>query len=391
VLEDAVTAAEQVDAPPVLAETLAYIARAYMRGADQDKAIAAADRSLILAERLNLEEVVTEALLNKGSALANVGRRHEGLALLATAVDRSQRYGWTSRELRARHNLAAALQDDEPKQGRLVAQEALALARQLGDTGSLIGLCVNTGIGLYEEGSDWDEHTALLREVLGAAILTSDRARLRGVLALFETARGEALETLVAEMSQDMDDNADPDKRQALAYAESDVALVRGDLEGAYRHGMRAADVPTQSPEVGYFAAGRAAIWARNLDWIRLVIKGMAGVTYTGPRTTAIRQQLNAAVAALEGRRGDALSGFRESRTVLRRLEQWFAAARHSLEAIIMLPDDPEVRSWAEDARALFTELRAQPYLQRLDEALAAAPETAPAVAPSEAAQTPAR
>ena len=105
----------------------------------------------------------------------------------------------------------------------------------------------------------------------------------------------------------------------------------------------------------------------------------------------APRQQLNAAVAALEGRRGDALAGFRESRTVLRRLEQWFAAARHSLEAIIMLPDDPEVRSWAEDARALFTELRAQPYLQRLDEALAAAPETAPAVAPSEAAQTPAR
>jgi class 3 adenylate cyclase/tetratricopeptide (TPR) repeat protein len=388
VLEAAISAAEKIDAPSVLAETLAYMARAYMRGADQDKAIAAADRSLIIAERLNLEEVVTEALLNKGSAMENSGRPREGLALLATAVERSQRYGWTSRELRARHNLAVGLWDDEPKRARLVEQEALALARQLGDTGSVIGLSVNTALSLYDEGRQWDEHSLFLREALGVATLPSDRAQLRGALGLFETARGEALDTLVAEMSQGIGDDADPEELEAVALAEADVALVSGDLHSAYRQGMRAADIPTQSPLLGYFAAGRAAIWARNLEWIRNVATGMAVVTYTGPRTTAVKEQLNAAVAALEGRRADALAGLRESRNLLRGLEQWFSAARHSLEAIILLPDDPEVRAWAEDARALFTELRAQPYLDRLDAALASAPSTAPAVAPSEAART---
>jgi hypothetical protein len=72
-------------------------------------------------------------------------------------------------------------------------------------------------------------------------------------------------------------------------------------------------------------------------------------------------------------------------------MEQWFTAARHSLEAIILLPDEPEVRAWADDARALFTELRAQPYLDRLDGALASASSPAAAGAPTEAAaRTPA-
>jgi class 3 adenylate cyclase/predicted ATPase len=388
VLEAAVIAAEQVEAPPVLAETLAYMARAYMRAAQDDAAIAAADRSLIIAERLNLEEIVAEALVNKGSAMEGLGRRREGIALLAMAVERSQRYGWASRELRARNNLGGAYFDDEPVRGTLMMQEALELARQLGDRGMAYGLSRNIGVGLYEEGRDWDEQAELLRELVGAATLPSDRVGLRGTLGLFETARGDGWDTLVAELRETMGDSTDPHELEIVAYAQADVGLVSGRLDEAFRDGMRAADLPTGSPQVGYYAAGRAAIWARNVDWMRVAAHGMTGVTATGARNIAVRQQYIAAVAALEGRLPEALEGLRESRDLLRQMGQRFAAARHSLEAIILMPDEPEVLAWADDTRSLFEQLSAQPYIHRLDEALASSslpsasapvPETAPA------------
>ncbi len=387
VLEAAIAAAEEVDAPPVLAETLSYMARAYMRGADQQKAVAAADRSLIIAERLNLEEVATEALLNKGSALDNLGRRREGIALLEMAVERSRRYGWTSRELRARHNLAAAYADDEPVRATLMTQEALELARQLGDRGSAVGLCANTAIGMYDAGRDWDEQMASLKEVLAGTTLRFDRIRLRSALGLFETARGEALDSLAAEMREIVGDSSNPAELQMLAFAESDVALLSGDLARAYRQGILATELATSQPEAGYYIAGRAAILARNLEWMRPAAEGMARVQLSGRSNTALKVQYVAAVAALEGRRADALVGFRESRNLVRDMGLWFQAARHTMEAIILLPDEPEVLAWADEARSLFEKLGAKPYLDRLDEALASASASSLPVPASETAR----
>jgi hypothetical protein len=66
------------------------------------------------------------------------------------------------------------------------------------------------------------------------------------------------------------------------------------------------------------------------------------------------------------------------------RLEQRFDAARLVLDAAVVLPDAPEVRSWAVDARRLFVDLRAQPYLEKLDAALGTAPAAQAGASPSE-------
>ncbi len=119
--------------------------------------------------------------------------------------------------------------------------------------------------------------------------------------------------------------------------------------------------------------AHRAAVWGRDLRRVREISERSQRVPWHGPLPEAHRRAEAAALAALEGRRAEALAAFRESRASLQGMERWFAAARASLEAIILLPDDPEVRSWADDARATFESLRARPYLDRLDEALASA------------------
>ena len=91
-------------------------------------------------------------------------------------------------------------------------------------------------------------------------------------------------------------------------------------------------------------------------------------------------------MAALEGRTADAIAAFRQARQIYVDHEQLFAAAQLAVDAAILLPAETEVRSWAAEARPLLVELRAQPYLERLDEALASAPE-----APSRGERTDAR
>jgi hypothetical protein len=86
----------------------------------------------------------------------------------------------------------------------------------------------------------------------------------------------------------------------------------------------------------------------------------------------------NAAVAALEGRTADALAGFRTVRATLGRLQQHFDAAQRAVDAAVLLPDEAEVRAWADEVRPLLDDLRARPYLAKLDEALASASSPAP-------------
>ena len=51
------------------------------------ESVEAADRALAIAERLNLDPVVAEAFVNKGSALDQLGRRREAIALDEAALD----------------------------------------------------------------------------------------------------------------------------------------------------------------------------------------------------------------------------------------------------------------------------------------------------------------
>ena len=58
----------------------------------------------------------------------------------------------------------------------------------------------------------------------------------------------------------------------------------------------------------------------------------------------------------------------------LRELGQMFTAAVVSIDAAVLLPEDPQIQALAVEARALLEERRARPYLEKLDEALALVP-----------------
>ena len=87
VLERALTEAESIADEATLAGILVNLARVHMRQGHSEDSIAAADRALAIAERLDLDAVVAEALTIKGASLNQLGRRREAIALQSAALD----------------------------------------------------------------------------------------------------------------------------------------------------------------------------------------------------------------------------------------------------------------------------------------------------------------
>jgi hypothetical protein len=365
---------EEAGDEPVMADALAQLARARMRSGLSESAVEAADRSLAIAERLNLEPIVAEAFINKSSGLGILGRRRESVVLARAALELAQRLGLKSLEMRVRNNLASALFDDEPAEAARTLEDALELSKQVGDRGMYFWLAGTLAASLHEEGRDWDAHEAIMREAFESATLRSDRARLLTLGTLFATSRGDGLEERPKRIREVVGDSSDPDELFQVVMTEAATALLTGDPDTAYSKGVEAADLLTQNPEVGLELAMRAAIWSGDLDRARTVSARVAVLAATGQLTEALRLEADAAVAALEGRRDDAVAGFTAAATRLRDLSQMFTAAVVSSDAAVLLPNDQRIRALAAAARPLLEELRARPYLEKLDQALGSEP-----------------
>jgi len=292
-------------------------------------------------------------------------------------------------ELRVSNNLASAMSDDEPAEATQMTLEAMELARRLGSRGMYNFLVGTSATGLHDDGHDWEPHTAVMREALETATIRSDRIRIRGLIALLETPRGLHLDEGAAEITEMVGDSTDPDDLFTLHMARAGAALVTGDTQAAFDHALAATQTATQNAEVGYAGMLRAAIWARDLERARAAAAGISEVPATGAFMRAMRTHAAAAVAALEGRTSDAVAHFGEARTSLLEMEQHFVAAALVVDAAILLPGHPDVRSWAAEARARLELLDARPYLDKLDEALATSPPPAAAPAEARTAQTP--
>ena len=92
--------------------------------------IAAADGALAIAERLDLEPVVAEALVNKGSWLSQLGRRREAIALDEAALRMAQALPNRNFEMRVRNNLASVLGDDDPVRATQIMLDSAEVARE---------------------------------------------------------------------------------------------------------------------------------------------------------------------------------------------------------------------------------------------------------------------
>jgi hypothetical protein len=250
------------------------------------------------------------------------------------------------------------------------------LARRVGNRSLASWAGVAVRFGSYFLADGWDEALAE-----GAADdgedsghgtgNPMDEIRRLGVAAFFLVARGESTDASLARLEVLSSEVSDPYGPSSVHCLRSDRALHAGDFGLACDEAVSAAEA---DPGVTVYLAlaMRPALWGRDLARARQVADRLDADPSTELGVAAYRVAARAGIAALEGRTDDAITGFREALSRLRSEGSDFEVARISLDFVLLVgADHPATREAAAEARAIFERVRARPYLERLDAAVA--------------------
>jgi class 3 adenylate cyclase/tetratricopeptide (TPR) repeat protein len=348
------------------------LARAYRDNEEHRQSMEVAERVLEAAEHGDLVEILANALLTKGGALGGIGRRREGIGVIR-AGEQLARDNRLDETLMLALASRAFLQLDIDVVGALDAyREGLALARRVGSRVGVLRSVNNLGYTAFLAG-DWDEALEQLDGQLAEDLERVDRIALLGNSVIVHACRGEDVTKQLAELERLM--GKDPLRASAVgvddAMANAAMADGRlGDARAAWRH---LADQDSgNAPEFRYRAA-RPGLWDRD---VASALADLAALDATGVhgRVVEIRRvTVRAGLAALEGRTADALAMYREALQGWRDTRlPWDEALTGIDMATLLDPADAEVRAAAASAREILVRLGANPFVARLDAALAA-------------------
>jgi class 3 adenylate cyclase/predicted ATPase len=344
------------------------LSRAYMRLGRGDEALQAADRALTLAEPLNLDRIVADAMNNRAAVLASRGRRREAIALQEAAVRIAADGGFTALQLRLLNNLSVNLADDEPVRSGRLAEEMLALASQVGSR--LYHLMALTGstYTLISEVRDWDRADADIAEAVANAPATH-AIRLLSVQAIVRAIRGQPVDDLLASIADLRGETGDARDAELADSTLAEVAFARGDFDAAERYArsaMAVTPMDENEPDT-LLVAALASTGRADAEAMRGLADRSAGAVFQGRRSRAIQATIDAAALALEGRTPEAVARFTAAFDAHRQINQRLELARWGILAARLLPDVPEAREWAAEARAILEPVGGFGYLRLLD------------------------
>ncbi|MFI5225121.1 MAG: ATP-binding protein [Candidatus Limnocylindrales bacterium] len=379
-LDTAVTVLEQAlgelsaDTPgDVRAPVLANLSRAYMRSSAYDAALDAADRALDIAEPLGLEEVIANALNNRGSVLGYRSRYRESMAIMQAAVDIAAAGGYVDAEMRARSNQASHSFEQSPRHATELQWNNLELARRVGHQGMAMWIGSQAISGSWMCGLDWPAALATADELLTIARSEVDEFRILGAEANIRNARGESTDSHLARMRATAELNGAAELVAEVRALVAERAKFAGDFRTAVREFSAAADTyeGLQGPYVA--SAIPPAIMLGDVDELRRILRRQEGLPdASGRLPAAIGSNGRAAVLAIEARTDEAIVGFRAAWRAFGDLGADFFRAESILVAVMLLgPITSEIRDAAGEARVLFERLGARPYLAWLEDAVA--------------------
>jgi class 3 adenylate cyclase/tetratricopeptide (TPR) repeat protein len=356
---------------------LSQLARCmFLANRDAD-AVAAADRALAPADRNDMLETVADLLVTKGGALSGLNRDIEGMVLQRAGLELAVRHGFMATTLRAYVNLSATHSPRSPVEGLAYCRAGIELAGRIGSRSQWVVLICN-GSEIAVRTGDWDWATAHLAEIADLDLESSDRFSFLTGIILLGAVSGRPVGEPVAELKEMM--RVDPEAMnlgeggRTLAW----VALVEGHFADATREALTAGEHYAGNLVGLLGVAGRAALWGGDVGAAASCIGRLTVLSRAATAVEIDVRTLRAGVDAAEGRRVESLAGYRAAMAGWREFGLRFDLALCGLDAVHLLgPDEPEVRAMGDEARAIFEDLGARPFLERLDAALAASPERA--------------
>ena len=330
------------------------------------------DGALPVAERRGLVRIVATALMAKANGMWSLGRRREAFGLAYAARDLAAEHGMTEIQLRVMGNLANALTEKDVQLSLAASREQIELARKAGRRGQLLNSVGNYGYTAFLAG-EWDAGLAEMERYLAEDMSGRDRLIMTNNALIIRAGRGEKIDDGLAEMERL---GADMSGRWLLFYADpvANYALARGDLEKARSTFVELAE---DDPGVGFeylYRAARPALWARDVAGAKELLARYSEVGDFGPVADARMATLKAGIAALDGRSTEAIALYKEGIRGWRAVHAVIDEALAGVDAAELLDhSDPQVAEIVASTRVILERLRATPYLERLDAAVARA------------------
>ena len=361
---------------------MAALGRAYRGLDDPVAALAWVDRYLPISEHLDLLDETTRGIMSRGAALLTSGRPREGVVLLRGAHQMAMTHDLEV-EMNVRNLLAFYEQWGEPAAGLALGREGMEIARRKGSRSYGFLMVGNAVIVAFRVG-EWDWAASILDEWLAIDARTNSWTELYVDRAILRSLRGEDatadIEAAAALRGPITDPQYDSYERLARAW----MAFAAGDLAAASAEAERAAAVTSYFAPLGLPLAARAALWAGDVAEARRILDLLGETSFWGLALEADRTAMTAGVAALDGRGGEALAGYREALRAYRQLGLTFEEAAAVVDMATLLPpperNAPEVVAAVAGARETLDRLGARPFLARLDTRVGGIP-TAPASA----------
>jgi class 3 adenylate cyclase/tetratricopeptide (TPR) repeat protein len=365
---------------PETAEVAAQLGRFLILDGEFERGGPHLERALALAEQLDLPDTLAEALTSKGVLLIQTDRLYEARVLLEGAIEVALQNDAYASALRAINNLGVVLESlDQFGVSASRVAEGMTLARRIGDRQWEASLMGGSILELSMLGR-WDEAIATAAKVAELAATAWIQALLLELVRI-HCERGDVGEArAVLGSAVDTDDSADIQTRVGRGAVTAHLLRAEGAVEPALEIAertfaeARAAFGPTSSllkvafEEVleSAMTAGRPERATELLTFLDPLRPGQMT-----PMLRATHNRYRGRLAAAAGEDGAA-----ESLAVAERfyaeLDMRFQAAATRLEraeCLISLGQVEEAEALIPEAREVFVELKARPWLARADTA----------------------
>ncbi len=359
---------------PALLVLGSQLARACFLTEDSRRAIAVSDTVLEPAERANLVPVVSDALVTRGSALADLGRDYEGMGAIEAGLRLALSHHLPRAVMRARNNIGGFQIVRDPAAALETYRNAIAEVTRLGSRGGSLRLFFGASDAAVATG-DWDWALTEMRAILTADPDREDRAAAISKVIELRALRGEDVAEDIAEFEALAGGSTDPLLASGTRWMIGTVAWATGRLVEARTEFREAAKLNAQYAPLLHPTAARLGLWLGDAHGAAADLEALDAIGAHGPAIELRRLANVAGISALEGRVGEALAAYRDALAQARVHGLAWDEALTGLDMAILLDAaDPEVLAAADGARAIFERLGARPFLERLDAAMARGP-----------------
>ena len=335
-----------------------------------EEALGWAETALIGAERLDDTELLGRAVAGRSTALFNLGRHREALMLARGLAVLAAETGSLREEAMAWIGVSVFALPDDPRESLAAAIRSVELSRRAGIRGLELTNLLNSAetsayLGL------WDDTRSAVAELGQRELRGAHVYWLSCVEALLAALTGDApgASALIDRHGEQLESAEYVNLRTTYLNARAMVSLAGGDLDTARRSAADAvaADPMGINSAISLTLQARASLWLRDAEGAREALTTMRRVR--GRLMAAARLTVEAGLAALDGDADGAGGLYRQSIEAWRVLDCTLDLALTELDLIMLLgPDHPDA-TVGKEARDIFVELGATPFLNRLNEA----------------------